>query len=180
MADFEPLGVVPTRIVSGDKLPLRLDALSATYPTADYTLRFDARLASNSPITVTFDKSGGVHSGTLDFASALAGVWRYTIRATDSAANSRIVEDGSIKVFADPNAGNTQTHAERMLVALEAMLEGKATSDQQSYSIAGRTLTRMTVDEIMKWRSHYKAEVAAERSAGKGIGARRVTLARFS
>ena len=67
-----------------------------------------------------------------------------------------------------------------MLDAIEALIEGRATKDVSSYSIAGRSLTRMTPDELVKWRSTYRAEVARQRNAGKPNGGRKITLARFS
>jgi hypothetical protein len=42
------------------------------------------------------------------------------------------------------------------------VLANRATVDQQEMSIAGRSLKRMTVDELLKLRGYYKAQVNAE------------------
>jgi hypothetical protein len=46
-----------------------------------------------------------------------------------------------------------------MLTKIETILEGKADSDVGSYSIAGRSLTKMTFDELLIARDRYKGEV---------------------
>ncbi|MGC0371845.1 MAG: hypothetical protein DGJ47_000546 [Rickettsiaceae bacterium] len=51
-----------------------------------------------------------------------------------------------------------RSHARKVLDALESTLEGKATRDQLSYSIAGRSLSRMSPVELLEWRDKYKAE----------------------
>lgn len=55
------------------------------------------------------------------------------------------------------------THAQRMLTAIEGLLEGR--DDVEEYTIAGRSLKRMPMGELMKMRDKYKAEVAAEQRA---------------
>ena len=43
---------------------------------------------------------------------------------------------------------DVRTHAEKVFEALEALIEGRPTKDVTSYSIAGRSLTRMSPDPI--------------------------------
>jgi len=50
-----------------------------------------------------------------------------------------------------------------MLDKIETILEGKADSDVSNYSIAGRSLTKMTFDELMVARDRYRQEVLAYR-----------------
>ena len=49
-----------------------------------------------------------------------------------------------------------------MVDKLESLLEGKADSDVSSYSIAGRSLNKLTVEELLKWLDHYKAKYQKE------------------
>ena len=51
-----------------------------------------------------------------------------------------------------------------MLDKIESMLNGKADSDVSSYSIAGRSLTKMTFAELQDARNFYKQEVLNEQS----------------
>ena len=62
-----------------------------------------------------------------------------------------------------------------MLDKIETILEGKADSDVSNYSIAGRSLTKMTFDELMVARDRYRQEVLAYRrklsiESGKASG----------
>ena len=46
--------------------------------------------------------------------------------------------------------------------AVEAVLENRASMDQQSMSIAGRSLSRMSITDLMTFRDRYKAEYLKE------------------
>lgn len=80
------------------------------------------------------------------------------------------------------SAADPLSHVERTLQALEAMIEGRASSDQQTMTLNGRSLTRMPVEELLKWRSQYKAEALrlkkAERLA-QGLGVKNKVMVRF-
>lgn len=181
MSGFETLSSMPSSATSGDKIAVALSGLSSAYPPAGYTLALALKFGANAAITAALANVGGVHSGTLDFTGAAPGTYAYVIKATrisDSAV--RTVESGYVVVKADPTSQDARSHAEKVLEAIEALIEGRATKDVSSYSIAGRSLTRMTPDELVKWRSTYRAEVAAQRNAGKPNGGRKITLARFS
>lgn len=181
MSGFETLSCMPDSATSGDRIAVALAALSASYPPASYTLEIVMKRGADSPITTTLANVAGVHSGTIALTGAAAGSYAYAIKATrisDSAL--RTVESGHVSVKADPTSQDARSHAEKVLDAIEALIEGRATKDVSSYSIAGRSLTRMTPDELVKWRSVYRNEVAAQRNAGKVNGGRKITLARFN
>ena len=175
MAGFETLSKIPCEVTAGDKIDIALDDLSDAYPTAEYTLSVSTRLNSTAAVTVALAKTDGVHTGTLEFAGA-AGTYRYAVKATrDADGATQTVDSGLIEVKINPVNADPRSHAEKTLEAIEALIEGRATKDVQSYSIAGRSLTKMTVDELQRWRRYYQAQVLAQR--GKG---RVVTVARFN
>ena len=62
-------------------------------------------------------------------------------------------------------AFDDRTHARTVLDAIEAVIESRATKDQERYSIAGRELWRTPIPTLLKLRQHYKAEVAAQEAA---------------
>ena len=75
------------------------------------------------------------------------------------------------------------THATRVLAAIEAVLERRATKDQESYTIDGRSLSRTPISELLLLRNLYRREVQLEAqaenvAAGKANG--RMILTRFS
>jgi hypothetical protein len=52
-----------------------------------------------------------------------------------------------------------------MLAKIESILEGRADKDVSSYSINGRSITKMSIDELLKFRAIYRAEVQRQRDA---------------
>ncbi len=181
MAGFETLTCMPEKVTSGDVVDVTLSSLTTAFPIGSYTLQIVMKLGAGAPLTFDLNDVSGDHGGTLSFAAAAAGIYAYAIKATRIADDAvRTVASGSIRVLPDPSAQDVRSHAEKVLDAIEALIEGRATKDVTSYSIAGRSLTRMSPDELVKWRSHYRNEVAKQRNAGKPAGGRRIILARFN
>lgn len=184
MAEFEKIGAVPSSLTAGDTVEFELGDLSVGFPASTFTLSMAARRnggtgTGDDSIAVAFTADGDVHVGTLATAGKTAGDWSWSIKATNAGVTQTVAR-GTLVLLPDPSTSDARSHAERMLAAIESLLEGRATKDVASYAIAGRSLTRMTVDELMKWRSQYRTEVAKERARGKPNGGRRITLARFS
>ena len=46
-----------------------------------------------------------------------------------------------------------------MLTKIESLLEGRADSDVANYAIQGRSLTKLSIDDLVKWRDYYQSEV---------------------
>lgn len=61
-------------------------------------------------------------------------------------------------------ADDTKTHAQKVLDAINAVIERRATSDQQSYSINGLSITRMNIGELLKFQKIYELRVANEKN----------------
>ncbi len=125
-------------------------------------------------LSVAATNDNGQHRVTLTTAQTQglgAGAWSWVARATK--AGERVtVARGTLTLAPDPlgEQASATTHAERMLAAIEALIEGRATSDLSSYSVAGRSLTKMTFDELLAARSYFRHEVAAQRGSGSAIG----------
>jgi hypothetical protein len=62
--------------------------------------------------------------------------------------------------------------AEKIVAAIDATIEGKATADQQSYMIqsgqSSRQLSRMSLEDLMIARKYYATIVAAEKRKAGG------------
>jgi hypothetical protein len=121
----------------------------------------------------------GPEQKTLE-AAADGGAVVATIAASDSWTDGKyqwslfrskdservLVATGYLVVYPDP-AGQTGTvdhrsHAEKMLAAIEAKLEGRISSDHESYTIDGRSLNRIPVEQLVQYRQRYRNEVARE------------------
>jgi hypothetical protein len=86
----------------------------------------------------------------------------YITRSSDSA---RIKIGEGYTEIQDNYAATTssvRSHAKIVLDAIEAVIENRATMDQSSMSIAGRSLSRLSIDELMTFRDRYKTEYLKE------------------
>ena len=51
-------------------------------------------------------------------------------------------------------------HAEKMLEAIEAAIEGRLTDDYKTLKINNREITKFTFDELLNLRTYYRSELA--------------------
>jgi hypothetical protein len=66
-------------------------------------------------------------------------------------------------------AGDMRTDAKKALDMIDAMLSGQAKEGVRRYRINNRELERYSVDELLKLRSHFAAEVQKENRRNKGM-----------
>ena len=76
-----------------------------------------------------------------------------------------------------------RSDVKQILDAIEATLLGRATRDQLSYSIAGRTLEKIPIPDLIqlrdKLKAEYESELAAER-IDKGLASGKKIKVRFT
>lgn len=88
----------------------------------------------------------------------------------------------SIAIKPDPRtvaAFDNRSHARKVLDAIEAVIENRATLDQEEYTINGRSLKRTPLDDLVGLRRRYQNEVATEDAAervAQGLAPRRSTI----
>lgn len=165
----------PRDLVAGDLWTWTRDDLAADYPPASYTLKYEAvqRAATPATISITAIASGGsflVEESATGTHTPGDYDWAALIERQSDGARLR-VDSGLWTVHANPTAGvDPRSYQERLLAAVEAVLEGKAAKDVASYSIEGRSLTKIPIPELLELRNRLRREVAAEarRQAGGG------------
>jgi len=184
----EPLSDFPEEFRAGDTLKVKRSDIGTDYPNDTYTAKFEARSlthhSSTISITATADGSDYLFTfpatDTEDYHTS-----EYTFIITvDDGTDRATIDEGTIRVLRDiPNDNSDQrSHAQLMLNKLETLLQGKADSDVANYSINNRSLTKMSPDELLKWRDYYKAEVLREKRierAKSGQGSGNQVLVRF-
>jgi hypothetical protein len=77
---------------------------------------------------------------------------------------------------------DARTHARKTLDAIEAVIEGRASSSTAEYTIAGRSLKHIPVADLLALRDKYRAEVLHEDAAAAvaaGLPDRRRVFVRF-
>jgi len=146
--------------------------------TAGNTVKWKKYLADYLPgtwtLTYTFvqdgdqqtkdatDNGDGYHLLTLsaaDTANFKDGIYYYQGRVSDGTDKYEVIT-GRVEIKPDfaskGNGFDARSHVKKVLDALEATVLGKASNDQLSYSINGRTIQRMAPEEIIKWQDHYQ------------------------
>lgn len=125
-------------------------------------------------IDLTATRSAATHTfeaPAADTAAWAPGVYAYTIRATDG-FDVVEVESGRVTITPDIAAAgdgfDNRSHARRALEAIEAVLEKRATLDQERYRINNRELYRTPIRDLLKLRDYYLAEVKREDAKASG------------
>lgn len=157
---------IPETFAAGDTVKW-YHAESDYLPADGWSLSYEFVGASVDLGTITGVTSGARWLVTIAKATSAtftAGVYTWNAFAWDEDERWRV---GTGTVTIEANLGTVSTfdgrsHVKTVLDALEALLEGKASKDQASYSIAGRSLTAMGIDELIAWREKYRGLYIAE------------------
>ena len=161
----------PDTLVVGDRWVWRRDDLVSDYPLDEYALEYrfiEDSTGNTNAFTIAATEAEStylVEVASAVTASLTAGDYQWAAFIIRSSDNQRVVIDqGRTEIL--PNLQNTtadlRSHAKKVLDAIEAVLENRASQDQMSYSIAGRSLSRMSIDDLMTFRNRYRAEYLRE------------------
>lgn len=162
--------IEPTLVVVGDFIQWRRTDISSDYPNTTHTMVYIARTSQGAPheISVSGTNFEADYLFTISSATSaafLAGYYYWQLEATQTSSGNRIVIDqGAFEIAQDLDANNSdpRTHAQIMLEKIKSLLEGKADVDVANYSVAGRSLTKLSFDELIKARDYYQEEFNKE------------------
>lgn len=151
----------PLRFIAGDTVKWTKSV--PDYLPADGWVLTYALLKDGLKKTITATDNGdGTHAAVIalaDSANYTAGIYYWQAYVTYSGERFK-VDEGRVEVkpnFATKaNGYDARSHVIKTLEALEATIEGKATKDQLSYSINGRSIQRLAPEDLIKWMNHYK------------------------
>jgi hypothetical protein len=160
----------PTEVVVGDFLQWKRSDIAGDYPTSSgYTAEYVARITGGGSTEIKLPQAAESTDNYYLFkvdsdtsASFLPGLYHWQLEITQTSSGNRVVVDiGDFTALPDMdnNQADPRIHAEIMVDKIQTILEGKADSDVSSYSIAGRSLTKMSFSELMEARDRYKREI---------------------
>lgn len=188
--DAAPDGQQPETIVIGDYLLWKRSDLIDDYPVATHSMEYVARITGGGSTEIKVAATTGTGTYVFEVTSATsatytAGFYHWQLEATETASGNRVVlERGTFTAVEDLdiNGADPRSHAEIMITKIESILQGKADADVSSYSINGRSLTKMSFQELIDARNFYRQEhqkeLQRERAlAGENTGA--TVLVRF-
>jgi hypothetical protein len=161
----------PVKIVVGDFVQWKKTDLAANYPPATHSAEYVARVASGASSEIKLPAIERTSYYLFQASSATTsafetGNYHWQLEITETASGNRIVvERGEFQSIADldNNGADPRTHAEIMLDKIEGLLIGRADKDVSSYSIQGRSISKMTISDLLQWRDYYRKEVNRER-----------------
>lgn len=162
----------PLKFTVGDFLQWKRTDLVSDYPLADYSAEYVARITQGG--ATEFKIAATETSDTYLFTVATAvssayteGHYHWQLEITQTASTNKAVVDAGdwqIAPDLDDNQADPRTHAEIMLNKIQSLLQGKADSDVSSYSVQGRSLTKLSFEELENARDKYRREVNKEKN----------------
>jgi len=157
----------PLEITAGDRVTWEL-YLPEYLPADGWTLKYAFRGPSVIDLASTPD--GQSHlidvpgNTSKDFAPGSYSWARYVQNADgtrETITTGRTVIKPDL-VAAGANYDGS-SHAERVLAAIERVIEGRAAKGDQELQFDGKRLTKMTVAELLNLRQHYRNEFRKEK-----------------
>lgn len=174
----------PATITAGDSV--RWIRSGGCYPAPEYALSY-VLICKDRKIEIATTPEGSDHLVSVPAATTtewMPGVYHWQLYVVKG-ADRVTVDSGSLRIepnFASLTGHDARNHVRKVLDAIEATLEGRATMDQQEYEILGRKLVKIPITDLLAFRDKYKAELRREESAeriAKGLGGRNRILTRI-
>jgi len=157
---------IPQSLTAGDTWSWT-DSLG-DYPASTWTLTY--YFSGPAKFSVAASADGDDHAVSVDAATTGGykhGSYEWIARVTDG-STVKTIASGELEV--EPNLANEaidhRSFNQRAFEALQAVIEGRATNDHLSFTIAGQSLSRMSWDDLLKAYDRFK--IAAANDAGGG------------
>lgn len=159
----------PTHFAIGDFVQWKREDIVGDYPVATHSAEWVARLAhgTSSEIKVAATEASTYYLFSIastDSAAFTQGHYHWQLEITETATSNRIIIDtGTLDIDFDLDDNvDPRSHAQIMIDKIESVLQGKADADVASYSINGRSLTKMSFEDLNSARDYYRKEYAKE------------------
>jgi len=160
----------PTEIVVGDFIQWKRSDVAQDYPTSSgYTAEYVARITGGGANEIKLAQAAGSTDdyylftvSSVTSADFVPGLYHWQLEITQTSSGNRVVVDiGDFTAIPDmdDNQADPRIHAEIMVAKIQTLLEGKADADVSSYSIAGRSLTKISFQELLDARDFYRREI---------------------
>lgn len=142
------------------------------YPAPDWSLEILLRGPQSINLISTADDTQHRFTAAATVtATWAAGDYWFSLRATQG-TEVQLIDEGQITIRPDlaqiAGTYDGRSHVEKVLTAIEAVIEGRATIDQQSYQINNRSLARTPIADLLLLRTKYRDELRRARMAAKG------------
>tara|TARA_R100001530_G_scaffold123957_1_gene92038 strand:- start:3053 stop:3646 length:594 start_codon:yes stop_codon:yes gene_type:complete len=181
----------PLKFHAGETVKWKRTDLS-DFPASTYTLYYTL-VKDGTRITFNSSQDGSTenHAVTLAHATTAAytvGVYNWSVEARSS-SEVYVVDKGVMEILTDyaeqSSGADERSVAKKMVDAYESLFANQITNktiEQLSYSIAGRSISKLSAEQIrmeyLRWKRIYDSELDDER-INNGLGTRKRILTRF-
>lgn len=165
----------PTELRAGLTWQWRREDLRERYPAGVWVLTYyykkTGATAANFSVTASADGTAhlvNVPKGTT--ASRVPGDYTW-VALVDNGTEQFEIDHGGLSLLPRYDQAvnlDDRSHARIVLDAIRAVLQKRATKDQEEYSIAGRTLKRTPLADLRQLERDYAARVADETAQAEG------------
>ena len=172
----EPKAYEPEKLTSG--VTWKWKKTISDYPASEWTLTYYLRKDGATATSFSAAADGDTHLVTVAAATTAgyaAGVYDI-IGVVVKAAEKYVVFDGIFEVLTNPattGAYDPRTHSRRVLDLIEAALEGRIPNGMESYTIGGRSINKIPLNQLRelyeKYAQDVRQEVQAERLANRSV-----------
>lgn len=177
----------PERVRAGTTWQWRREDLTVDFPATAWTLKYWLKNATQHfEIVATAD--GAMFAISVlpaNNSAVIPGNYRMIGAVEDGGAANRFeVYNEEIAVdaaYANTTVIDDRTHARKVVEAIEALIEGRASKDQEEITIGHTMLKRIPLKDLREFRDYYRGKVREEDlrdAAAQGRGGAKV-LGRF-
>ena len=161
----------PTRVTGGDTITWSRSL--ADYPASTWYLKYRLVGATNQAITAAADGDG--HLVTITNTASfewIPGRYRLVGYAEKQDSSERhTVYEGDLEVLPDPatvgDGFETRSFWRQVYDNLQSIITGKSKQSDSSYTLAGRSVSKMSWPEVMEAYNQAAAQVKQEEAADK-------------
>lgn len=175
---LDTLSEMPSEFTAGDTLIVGFS--DSDFPAGDGWV-LTLALKGPGQFNVIGVADGDAFTATLSSAltdDELPGVYDWTAVVALAGERATI---GAGKVRMKPNLLSTaETWAKQCLDLLEAHISGRLPRGLENHTINGNSISKIPIDEAVKLRAYFKAEVAREEAAASGSARTGRILQRFA
>lgn len=180
----EPQSYEPEKLTAG--VTWKWKKTHSDYPASEWSLNYYLR--RNGATETSFGSTADGDTFQVNVGATVTALFTpdvYDIVGIVTKGSEKfVVYDGILKVLTNPassSAYDPRSHARRVLDLIEAAMEGRIPNGMESYTIGGRSITKISLPDLRMLYEKYKMDVVMEeqaerlangRRSGKNIGVR--------
>ena len=172
----EPKAYEPEKLTAG--VTWKWKKTISDYPASEWALTYYLRKDGASATSFSAAADGDSYlvtvaaATTAAFASGVYDFIGWVIKGTEKFE----VFNSVIEVLPNPtntSAYDPRSHARRVMELIEAAMEGRLDNGMESYSIGGRSISKIPLGQLRELWEKYKQDVAMEEQAERLVNGRR-------